>query len=84
VARVRDVAKCIHSGNTIILEGDGCVEWDGVGYIIRDGVAELSVSVDTYVMGLGGVYSGVESRSDTDSVIGILLPVAMYLSGAVR
>jgi len=84
VARVRGVAKCVHGGKTVILEGDGCVEWDGMSYIIRDGVAELSVGVDTYVMGIGGVYSGVEGGSDTDNVIGILLPVAMYLSGSIR
>jgi len=84
VARVRGVAKCVHSGNTVVLEGDGCVEFDGATYVVRDGVAELSIGVDTYVVGVGGVFSGVESGSDTDSVLGVVLPVAMYLSGSVR
>lgn len=84
VARVRGVAKCVHGGNTVVLEGDGCVEWDGMGYVVRDGVVELNIGVNEYVMGVGGVYSGVEGGSDTDSVLWVVLPVAMYLSGSVR
>jgi len=84
VARVRGVAKCVHSGNTVVLEGDGCIEFDGVRYTVRGGVAELDIRVDTYVVGVGGVLSGAESGSDTDSVLGVLLPVAIYLNGSIR
>jgi len=81
---VRGVAKCVHSGNTVVLEGDGCIEYNGATYVVRDGVAELDIRVDTYVVGVGGVFSGVEGGSDTDSVLGVLLPVAMYISGSVH
>jgi len=81
---VRGVAKCVHGGNTVVLEGDGCIEFDGVSYVVRGDVAELDVGVDTYVVGVGGVFSGVEGGSDTDSVLGVLLPVAIYLNGSIR
>jgi len=81
---VRGVAKCVHGGNTVVLEGDGCIEFDGVSYRIRSGVVEMDVETNVYITGIGGVLSGVEGGSDTDSVLGVLLPLAMYISGSVR